>query len=188
MFSLDAILGLLLAHKYAIIFPIAVIEGPMISVLSGLLASNHLLNAPLAYGLLLFADIVGDAVYYAMGYWGGNAFFHKWGRWFGVKEERLLQMENEFNKHGGKWLLFGKTQPYGVVILAAAGVLRMNFFRYIAINAAASFFKVLMFFLLGYFFGEAYNRIDDLLGKIGLVSLVASGIFVVFYLLRKNRP
>jgi len=188
MSSLDSILALLITYKYWVIFPIAVVEGPIIAVLTGFLASSGTVNFLLAYVLLIFADLVGDSLYYALGRFGGNPFLKRWGHWVGVNEEKLLKLEHHFGQHGNKYLLFGKTQGFGSAFLAAAGVIKMPFSRFIGVNTIGSALKVPVFLLIGYFFGAAYKQIDSTLTKAGLISFGILAILAIIYFLRKPKP
>ena len=49
-------------YKYWLIFPIMVLEGPIITVISGFLVSLGTLNAFVAYPLLFFGDLLGAAL------------------------------------------------------------------------------------------------------------------------------
>ena len=185
--SLDELLALLLAYKYWVIFPIAVVEGPMISVLTGWLVSTGALNVFVAYVLLVFADLVGDSIYYALGRFGGNPFLKHWGHWIGVDDTKLLKLEEHFGNHGNKYLLFGKTQGFGAAFLAAAGVIKFPFPRFIGINAIGTILKVPVFLLIGYFFGEAYEQIDSTLTKVGLISFGVILFILILYFFKKRR-
>src|SRR3989344_2135523 len=63
IFSLQSLPELLLTYRYAIIFPVAVVEGPIISILSGLLIASGAVNAYWVFLLLVAADIIGDVIF-----------------------------------------------------------------------------------------------------------------------------
>src|SRR6185295_20205952 len=74
------VLGILEHYKYLVIFPIAVIEGPIIIVISGFLVYMGFLNVYVAYVVLVVADTIGDSLYYLVGkYWGRSAWIMKIG-------------------------------------------------------------------------------------------------------------
>jgi len=77
-FSLQKIIGLLIAYKYAIIFPVAVIEGPAISIIAGYLGQSGYLNVFFVYVLIVLGDMFGDTIYYAIGRFGGLYFIKRW--------------------------------------------------------------------------------------------------------------
>lgn len=185
LFTLGRIIELLIAYKYYIIFPIAVVEGPIISILSGFIASNGYINIYIAFALLVLADLVGDTIFYLAGRFGGNPFLRHWGRFFGIRETTLLKLEGHFAKHGGKLLLFGKTQAIGGAILATAGVSKMSFPRFLKFNAIGTFVKTPIFLAIGYFFGMAYIKIDNYLIKATIILSLVIVVFIIAYILRK---
>jgi membrane protein DedA with SNARE-associated domain len=53
MFSLIQVIGWLVHYKYVVLFPIMVVEGPIITVLAGFLASLGSLNLLAAYSIVV---------------------------------------------------------------------------------------------------------------------------------------
>src|SRR6185369_16529018 len=143
MFGLDHVVQLLIQYKYLFLFPIAVVEGPIISIISGFLVSTHILNPFITYGVLVSGDIVGDSAYYVLGRYGGERFIIRWGHYFGADSKTLSRAKETLTRHGSKLYVFGKVQGLGSVILMAAGAARMPFLRYIMINTLITFVKTL---------------------------------------------
>jgi hypothetical protein len=56
----EGILSLLEAHPYLWLFPLAVAEGPLVAMVAGSMVSLGLVSWPLAYPLVVAADLVGD--------------------------------------------------------------------------------------------------------------------------------
>ena len=187
IFPLEKVFELILTYRYAIIFPIAVIEGPIISIIAGFLASSNYLNIYFTYVLLVFADLVGDTMYYAIGRFGGNYFIKRWGWLLNLDSSKILKLEHHFDKHGGKWLSFGKTQGVGSPILVAAGVVKMPYSRYMWINIIATLIKSFLLIMIGYYFGRAYVSINDYFIKISILSLLAIVIVAIVYYLSRQR-
>lgn len=186
-FSFDKIVALLVVYKYWAIFPIAVIEGPIIAILSGFLTSSGLVNGYLVYLLLVLGDFVGDTIYYSVGRFGGHPFLKKWGKFFGVNDERLVKLEDVFKNHSGKLLLFGKTQAVGGAILAAAGIIKMSYWRFIWISMAGTLVKSFVLFEVGYYFGQAYSNIENLLNKIFVISALILIAIIILYLIHRRK-
>lgn len=181
-------LQLLLQYKYFIIFPIAVIEGPVINIICGFLASTGHLEFWFVYIILVVADMVGDVLFYLAGFWGGNKFIEKWGRFLRINEDQVLKMENGFVRHGGKILLTGKlTQVAGGPILVAAGVVKYNFSLFFWYNLIGTVIKSFLLLLAGYYAGYAYERAFVYFDYIGFISSVVFVLIIlgVFYYLRK---
>lgn len=186
--SLDQLLNLLLTYKYLLIFPISVAEGPIISILSGVLIARGLLDPFIAYTLLLLGDLVGDTLYYCLGRYGGRPIVKKWGYLVKLKEEKMAALEHHFHHHAPKRTLFlGKTQPWGSVILFAAGTAKMPYLKFLLINTAASIPKVLILVLLGYYFNEAYVALDSYVQSAGIIIMIITIPFLLYFLLKKKK-
>lgn len=177
-FSLPETINLLLQYKYFVLFPIVVVEGPIATVISGLVAALGHMNLLIAYIVVVFGDLTGDAVYYSIGYWGREKFVQRWGRYIGLHPERIMHIETHFEKHGSKTLLFGKlAHGIGAVFLVAAGLVRMPFFKFLGANMAATLLKSLALLLVGFYFGQAIVKINSIFEFIGAIS-ISGGILV----------
>jgi len=184
---LQQIILLLTAYKYLFLFPIAVIEGPIITVIAGFLSSLGILNIFIAYAIVVAGDIVGDSMHYAFGYYGGQGFVKRWGRFLGITSERVEQLEKHFEKHAGKTLIIGKlSQVVGAVVLVAAGIARVPFRKFIWYNFIATLPKSLILLLIGYYSGESYVKISSYLDYTAIGTVVAAVIFIVIYFMMRR--
>ena len=77
--TLEHFIALLLQYKYFFLFPIAIIEGPIISILAGVLIARGVMDPWVSYTLLVLGDLIGDGFYYAIGRFGGRPVLNKWG-------------------------------------------------------------------------------------------------------------
>ena len=163
------------------VFPIAIAEGPIISVLSGFLVGGGVFNAYIAFIVLLVGDIVGDSIYYAIGYYGGKKVIPKFGHRVKITEEKIALLENRFNKNDWKLLLFAKTQAIGSIILMTSGLVKMSFSRFVFFNTIGSIPKIILFMIIGFYFGRAYLIINTYLGYFALVWLLLAFIILGLY-------
>lgn len=161
MFGAEAVLLLLKAHGLALVAPLAVLEGPIVTVIAAYLASLAYLDVRLVYVVVVLADLVGDSLLYGIGWRGPGALPGRWRRRFGVTEARMAALAGHFREQGGRTLVLGKiTHSAGVVVLIAAGAARMPFWRFLGFNLVATLPKSLLFVVLGYTLGRAYSAID----------------------------
>lgn len=180
--SLQEIIILLIAHKYLLLFPFTVIEGPIVTIIAGFLSSLGYLNAFIAYGIIVIGDIVGDCLYYALGYYGGQKFVGRWGRFLRITQENVESLEEHFKNHSGKTLIIGKfTHAVGAVVLVAAGMAKMPLWKFIWYNFIATLPKSLILLLIGFYFGETYNRISKYLDYTAIGTISLAVIFIVIY-------
>jgi len=181
--ALDSLIQPLITYKYLLLLPVSIVEGPIVSIIAGFLCSKGLLSLFVTYPVLIMGDLLGDTMYYSIGRWGGRSFIHRWGRFIGVKEEKLLRTDNHFKNHGGKTLIFGKTQALGGVILVAAGLGKMPYLRFIWLNLVTTIVKSFLLLITGYYFGHAYRLIDHYFGLYGVITLLLITFAAIIYFL-----
>ncbi len=180
VFSLHLALQWLAHYKYWVIFPIAVVEGPMVTVLAGFLSSQGQLNFLTAYAIIAIADLAGDALYYLLGRFGRQAAMAKVGRFFGVTPERIMALEKHFANHPKKIFIAGKmAHGIGTVVLAAAGFAKVPFRKFIFLNIFPTLFKSLILLAVGYYFGRAYEHINTYLDYSAIaIGIICAGLYV----------
>jgi membrane-associated protein len=184
---LQQIILLLTAHKYLFLFPVVVVEGPIITVIAGFLSSLGVFNIFIAYAVVVVGDIAGDVMYYAIGYYGRQRFVKRWGRFLGITLERVERLEKHFEKHTGKTLIIGKlSHGIGGVVLVAAGIARVPFRKFVWYNFIPTLPKSLILLLIGYYSGESYVRISSYLDYAAIGTTVAAVIFIVIYFMMRR--
>jgi len=182
------ILQLILQYKYFIIFPIAVVEGPIVTIICGFIASTGAMYFSVAFVVLILADLVGDFIYYAIGYWGGRRAVRHFGRFLKIEEEQVLKLSDGFANHGGKILVTGKlSHVVGGPILVTAGLVKYPIARFLWFSIIATLIKTFLLLGVGYYLGEAYDRMAKYLDYVGFVSSLVAvlAIIAIFYYLIK---
>ena len=131
--SPEAVLSILADYNYLIIFPIAVLEGPIIVVITGFLVYLGHLNPIVAYTVLVVADMIGDSFYYSIGRFAGRStFVRKYGKYLGYDESKEALIEQHFKKHMGKTFLLAKiSHGIGGTVQVAGGIARVNFLKFL---------------------------------------------------------
>lgn len=176
------IISWLLLYRYYILFPIAVAEGPIITVFAGFLVSTGHFNFIVAYLVIVVADVIGDMLYYAVGRWGGRRGIRKWGHYFGVHDGRLPRLEEHFKKHPFKTLLSGKlAHGLGGIVLMVAGLAKMPFGQFLLYSLVLTVPKSLILLTLGYYFGSAYGQVSSWLDVISISVLVIALVLLLIY-------
>ena len=192
LMSLEQIISLLTAYKYFLLFPIVVVEGPIVTVIAGFLVSIGRLDFFTSYLVIVLGDLVGDSMYYSFGYYGREKFVEKWGRFLGITEERVLNLEKHFEKHSGKTLVIGKlTHAVGGVLLVAAGMAKMPFWKFFIYNVISTLPKSLLILVVGFYFGKAYAQINSYFDYLALffigVVVIGGVIYFVLRVLKRRR-
>lgn len=180
-FTIPGILSLLTTYGYVIIFPVSVVEGPLIGVVAGFLVGAGKLNGLLVFLVLVVGDVAGDYMYYALGRWGGRRMVDRWGAYVGIKTETVLRFEKYFKKNDAKIILIGKTQPVGAAILVSAGMVRSPLGRFLWFNLLGTIPKALLFECAGIFLGTAIFKADTYIAYISEGSFILGVILIASY-------
>lgn len=161
MITLDAVVELVRTHGLLLLVPLSVLEGPIVTVIAGYLASLGLLSLGGALAVVVAGDLVGDTLLYLAGRKGIKRIPLRWRNRLGLKPERVATLGAHFDLHGGRTLVLGKiTHSAGAAILVAAGMARMPYAAFLMWNLLATLPKSAAFLALGYGFGAAYAQID----------------------------
>jgi membrane protein DedA with SNARE-associated domain len=131
----------------------------------------------------------GSMLMYALTRWGGRPFLDRYGRYLGLKDDKLSKSEIWFERYGGRAVLISQLFPVvRDLIPFPAGVARMDVRQY----ALYSFLGSLPFcgFLAaaGMLAGPAWQDAVELMDRydIALVALFCAGL-VVYYVARRRK-
>lgn len=138
-------------------------------------------------GLLFVAAVLGDTVNYWIGKRIGNSIFQVKSKW--IKQEHLIKTQQFYEKHGGKTIILARFLP--IVRTFApfiAGVGKMQYRKFIAYNVAGGAVWVLIFTLLGYFFGNlTFVQKNFSLVIFGIVGLSVLPPLIEYWRNRKRK-
>lgn len=173
---------LIYTYSYFILFPLVVIEGPVITIIAGFLASTRFFDPVPTYLTILLGNLTGDILYYSAGRWWFTKSIRRLTEFFNVKKERLARIESQLKKHSGKVIFFGKlSHILSGLILVASGLVEVPFEKYILFCLLAEAPKSLILFLVGYFFGSTVSNYGRYLNLtfVGLIilTLILIGIY-----------
>ena len=149
---------LLSEYGYIILFPAGVVAGPAAYLVAGALIA-----------------------YYSLGRWGHGPLMDRIGRRLSMTPERLQPIEDRFRRNDWILILIGKSQAFGAVVLYAAGATRMNFMRFLWWNLVATVPKIILFELVGYFFGATVLHSQHSVDVISFVLFGSALVLLVAY-------
>ena len=148
------ILRFLARYKYQVIFPLAVVEGPIVTVITGILIARGQLSAVPAFAIIFAADMVSDPALYLLGRFGRH-LLHRL-RFVKVPPARLEQLEKQFEHSPWKTMVIGKlSYGLGSMFVVAAGAAKMPWLKFLQYMGAVDAVKTTLLLVLGYFFGRA---------------------------------
>ena len=177
---------------YFLMFIAMILGGPAVTSAGAFAAAFGVFNIWLVFLVSIISNLVPDALWYAIGFLGRQQLIErlvkKYGRHFKVSNEKMEWLEKLYQDHVVKTLLFVKLVPFlATPGLIAAGVARVPIRKYALWNIIITLPTSLVFLILGYYFGAAYERILHYYTAYGgLFALVILASFLIIsYAYRK---
>ena len=168
-----------LQHGYPLLFIVMLIEGPVITAAAAFAAALHYMNIWVVLLLSILANFIPDIIYYAIGYWGREKFLDKYGHYIGITPERIAATEKLAEQHSGKSLFMIKMVPLlatpGLILVGAT---KMDIKKYAFWSIVIIVPSSLLYLIIGYYFGAAYNTIEHYL-NLGIYVAMAAAIIVI---------
>ncbi len=159
---------------YFIIILTACVEGPILSMIFGVLIKLGYFSLLPIFLALMLGDLVGDTIWYFIGKHFGYRFVNKYGKYFSITRESIDKVTIIFHKHKRPILIISKiTTGFGfaIVTLFTAGLVRIPFRHYIIMNLLGQFIWTGLLIGVGYFFSNLYIVFDNILARISIIAL-----------------
>jgi len=176
-------------YGYAIMLPLMIIEGPVVTLLAAIMASLGAFNVFVVLVLSIIGDMVGDILLYGAGYKWGMGFVRGFGRYMGITEKLVSKMEKYFARHGGK-TIFAVKSTTGLcwATFVAAGIVKMDFKKFVKNSFYGGIVWSGFLVFMGYFYGYLWREIHDYIRYIGwIISAVAVVTFVVINIYKAKK-
>ncbi len=129
--------------------------GETLLIAGSIASSAQKLNIYLLLPLAFLGAVIGDNIGYVIGATGGHRLMVRFGKRFGITDERLKHVEAFFERYGGWVIVFARF----VVILRqfngiVAGTLGMHWLNFLALNAVGAALWVGFWGILSYWLGK----------------------------------
>lgn len=149
----DALTAVLTTHGLWLMAPLALVEGPLVTIAAAALAAKGFLDLPAVLAIATAADLAGDVLLWL----AGRTLRHRIPRRLHRRIARNLPPQ-ALRHNAGRILVFGKlTHSAGALVLLAAGMARVPFWRFLGFTLAATLPKVAALAALGWLFGTGLN-------------------------------
>ena len=162
---------------------IIAIPSELILATGGILASQKIFSFEGAFLVGLLGSVFCAIVIYLMGYYGGNAFIKKYGKYFFMKEEDIEKSDSWFQKYGLLSALIGRNFPIiRTLISLPMGITRQSFIKFIIYTTIGSIPWTFAFVYVGYTLGENWIILSTYVGylKIPIRIFLLSIVFYLF--------
>lgn len=167
-------------------------------VLSGYLTAINHLNLGLALIVCYLGVLTGDVVTYCLGRFGASYFLEtRYARWI-ISRKKLEQVQYYYRGYGPYYLLAARQLPgLRFPSFFSAGMVKMNFFKFLAFDALGAMVSMPIIFTVAYYFGPRLEQAISLVLKIrdigfflgiasvGMMTLLAI-LYFCFY--KKSNP
>jgi membrane-associated protein len=164
------------------------LPGETILILASFLAyQGQHLQLPWVILIGICACTMGDNIGYWIGRRGGRPLLEKWKHFFHISDE-TIQAGEEFLQRRGSAAIFLARFIAGMRIVAGplAGVLRMEWKRFLPANAAGAAAWVTVIAGAGYFFGSQYEALAGVVKQTEVVIFLAV-VLAALHLWRNQR-
>ncbi|HRO43686.1 MAG TPA: VTT domain-containing protein [Flavipsychrobacter sp.] len=173
------------------------LPGDSLLFVSGLIVANSTLAAPLMAGpvdlvfwmlIISICGIFGNFVGYWFGQKTGPILFERKDTWL-FKRKHLIQAKEFYEKKGGGAIVLARFLPIVRTFAPiVAGIVKMNFKKFVFYNVLGSFAWVISMMLLGYLLGNnewVKNNLEKIILLIVFVT-TAPVIFKMFFSKKKD--
>ena len=158
------------------------LPGELVLLTAGALAAQGEFSIIVVALAAWIGTIAGGTGGYWIGRFGGVAFLRRYGRWFGLTEERERVAQEYFQRHGARTIIVARFIALLRMIAGiVAGSAEMSFGLFSVCNAIGGLLWAASFAAIGYFFGAHLQIVEHYLrrGSIALLVLaILAGVVV----------
>jgi len=176
-------------YGYWGMLPLMIIEGPVVTIIAAMLAALGAFNFWVVLAFSIAGDMIGDIIFYGLGYRFGMGFVRNVGKYMGITESLVGKMEKYFIHHGGKTIFAVKaTTGLCWATFTAAGIVKMDFKKFVKYSFLGGVVWSSALVAMGYFYGYLWREIKQYISWAGwMIFIVAIGSFIVISLYKKKQ-
>lgn len=141
---------------------IIIIPSELILATGGILASKKIFTIYGAFITGLLGSVFCAIIIYFMGYFGGETFAKKYGKYFFMKEDELDKTDSWFNKYGVLSCMIGRNIPIvRTLISLPIGIMHYSFIKFLIYTTIGSIPWTFLFVYLGYKLGSNWILVNS---------------------------
>jgi len=189
----QAILPLILLYKYWALFVLTFLASLAVPIPAGTIliasaafASQGYLNIVTIFIIVLIANIAGDNFSYWLARQYGKKVF------FRVKFIRKILESNNFEviekaikKRPGFLIFISRFEVLSTLTInIICGISKVTYKKFVLFEALGSFANVIFYIVIGYFFGDSWQAINNIIGNFSIFFLLL--IFLILSIFWKK--
>lgn len=157
-----------------------VAPGETTVIVGGVIAGQGEISLMVLIGVVWACCVAGDSASFLLGRRLGRSFLERNGPRVGIDEKRLRQVDDLFERHGGKTILIGRFVGFvRAVAPFVAGTTRLSYRRFLPFSVIGSGLWGSVFAVLGYLFWRSFDQVAAVAGK----ATLAFGVLVTLIVL-----
>ena len=167
---------------------IIVIPSEVILATGGILAAKGIFSFFGAFLIGLIGSLFCAVLIYFIGYFGGNIFIDKYGRYFFMKREDIERSDSWFNKYGLFGALIGRNFPIiRTLISLPIGIMRLSFTKFLIYTFIGSIPWTFVFVYVGYTLGNGWIIMNKYTSRLKIPIIFLFILLIITYFYKKIR-
>jgi membrane protein DedA with SNARE-associated domain len=177
----------LIVYKYGLLFPLAVVEGPVLAVIVGWLCGAGVLQFVPSFAILIAGDMVGDSGFYLLGRLTAEGHFERFAARIGCGPRKVDRARQWFRENPLRTIAASKiTLGVGPVGLFLAGQSRIPYKTFLSVCSGVAALQYFFYLLAGMLLGHGYVLLVHYLSVVSAVGITVAAATLVFLLLRSH--
>lgn len=168
--------------SYVLLVMLVATEGPISTLVGAAAAAAGILDIRFVFLSAFIGNVVGDVLWYTVGYINNLERIHRFGRWLGIHQRHIDRLEAEMHLHATKLIVLSKL-AVGLIIptLVAAGLARIKIRRWLPLVLLVETAWTIFMVNLGYHSAGLLTQFERGIQLFGAVALVLIGALIVWY-------
>ncbi len=175
---------------YLTLVVLVMLEGPVSILVAAGAASTGFLNPLPVLIAATLGNLIADALWYSLGYFGKIDWVLSRRRWFGVDPQKLKSLKGIINRYAVRLLIFAKvTNGLIVPVLISTGVARVSWRRWFPIILVTNILTSIAMVLIGFFMASSLLHVQQGIRYVAIAStlvLLLGGYFLFRRLLSRS--
>lgn len=173
---------------YLLLALLVMVEGPVVTLAGAVAASAGYLEPVWVFFSAAMGNMVADVLWYTLGYLGKMEWLHRYGGWFGFREEYIQRFNRDIQTHAAKLLFVAKlTLGFTIPTLVATGLSRVPLRRWFYVLIIGETIWTGSLVTLGFFFGKYVQQLERGVEAFSLIGALLFIVFLVYYVSRIRR-